>query len=131
MIIRKLRSFSPRSSLLTLYKSFVRPQLDYASLIYDQADNLLFTQKIKSIQYIIIIAITDSIKGSSREKLYQELGLESLEMRCWYMKLCLLYKIISRKWQIMSLKWMWTSQSWEQRKNISKKISFLFHFSME
>ena len=44
-IIRKLRSFLSRSSLLTLYKSFLRPHLGYGDVIYDQPGNLSFTQK--------------------------------------------------------------------------------------
>ena len=32
-------------------------------------------------------------QGSSREKLYQKLGLESLKSRRWYRKLCLFFKL--------------------------------------
>ena len=38
-LINKLRSLLPRSSLLTIYKSFVRPHLDYGDIIYDQPNN--------------------------------------------------------------------------------------------
>ena len=38
-IINKLRSVLPRSSLSTIYKSFVRPHLDYSDVIYDQPNN--------------------------------------------------------------------------------------------
>ena len=41
------------------------------------------------------LAITGAIKGSSREKLYQELGLEYLYRRRWARRLCLLYKVLS------------------------------------
>lgn len=68
-IIRKPRSCLPCFLLLTLYKSFVRPHLDYGDVMYDQSDNLLFIQKIKSIQYNTVLAITGLIRGSSREKL--------------------------------------------------------------
>ena len=43
---------------------------------------------MKSIQYNAVIAITGAIRSTSREKLYQELGLESLCKRHWYRKLC-------------------------------------------
>ena len=36
-VLRKLRSHIPRSSLITIYKSFIRPSLDYADIIYNQA----------------------------------------------------------------------------------------------
>ena len=32
-------------------------------------------------------------QGSSREKLYQKLGLESVKLRRWYRKLCLFFKL--------------------------------------
>lgn len=44
-IKRKLRSFLSRSSLLALYKSFLRPHSGYGDVIYDQPGNLSFTQK--------------------------------------------------------------------------------------
>ena len=39
--------------------------------------------------------ITGAIKGSSREKLRQELGLEYLYHRRWARRLCLLYQVLS------------------------------------
>ena len=38
-VIRKLHSILPRHSLLTIYKSFIRPHLDYGDIIYDQPNN--------------------------------------------------------------------------------------------
>ena len=38
-----------------------------------------------------------SIGGNSKEKLYQELGLESLPLRRWYRKLQMFYKIYKNK----------------------------------
>ena len=46
-----------------------------------------------SIQYNAALAITGTVRGTSREKLYQELGLESLRKRRWYRKLCYFSKI--------------------------------------
>ena len=79
--------------LLTIYKSFIRPPLDYGDIIYDQAYTALFHQKIESVQYNSALAITGAIRGTSKEKIYHELGLESLEKRRWYKKLCCFYKI--------------------------------------
>ena len=45
------------------------------------------------IQYNAALAITGAIRGTSREKLCQELGLESLRKRRWYKKLCYFFKI--------------------------------------
>ena len=82
----------PRGPLLTIYKSFIRPHLDYGGVIYDQHYNNSFHQKLESIQNKTAIAITGAIRGSSREKLFQELGLESLQWR-WFRKLCYFFKI--------------------------------------
>ena len=72
-VIKKLNVSLPRSSLLRIYKSFIRPHLDYGDVIYDQPNNNRLSEKIESIQYNAALAVTGAIKGTSREKLYQEL----------------------------------------------------------
>ena len=74
-LLRKLQNTLPRPSLLTIYKSFIRPHLDYGDIIYDQAYNASFQQKVESIQYNAALAITGAIRGTSKEKLFEELGL--------------------------------------------------------
>ena len=80
-LLRKLQNILPRGSLLTIFKSFFRPHFDYGNVIYDQIYNNTFHQKMESIQYNAAVAITGAIRGCSREKLFQELGLESLQQR--------------------------------------------------
>ena len=92
-LLRKLQNILPRGSLLTIFKSFLRPHLDYGDVIFDQSFKNTFHQKIDSIQYNAALAITGAIRGSSREKLYQELGLEPLQQRRWYRKLCFFFQI--------------------------------------
>ena len=94
-IIKKLSSLLPRKSLVTNYKSFVRPHLDYGDVVYDQQSNQSLSNKIESVQYNAALAITGAIRGSSKIKLYQELGLEFLKERRWMRRLCYLHKIIS------------------------------------
>ena len=91
-LLRKLQNLLPRSALITLYKSFIRPHLDYGDVIYDEAYNSTFHQKLETIQYNACLAITGAIKGTSKEKLYHELGLETLQLRRWYRKMCYFYK---------------------------------------
>ena len=81
------------AALLTIYKSFLRPHLDYGDVIYDHAFNESFQNKLVSVQYNAALAITGAIRGSSREKFYEELGLESLKSQQWYRKLCLFFKL--------------------------------------
>ena len=47
--IKKLSKTLPRHPLVTIFKSFVRPRLDYGDIIYDQPNNETFTQKIERI----------------------------------------------------------------------------------
>ena len=49
-ILKKLRWFLPRHSLVTLYKSFIRPHLVYADIIYDHPNNLNMCNKIETCQ---------------------------------------------------------------------------------
>ena len=35
----------PRQALLTVYKSFARPHLDYGDELYDQPNNTIFTDQ--------------------------------------------------------------------------------------
>ena len=78
---------------MTMYKAFVRPHLDYGDIIYDEAFNETFHQKLESIQYSACVALSEAIRGSSREKIYHQLGMESLQCWRWYRKRCLFYKI--------------------------------------
>jgi len=80
-LIKRLRKFLPRNSLLTIYKAYVRPHLDYKDIIHDYPGNITYSQKIESIQYNACLAITGCIHETSREKLYSELGVESLPDR--------------------------------------------------
>ena len=77
--------------------TFIRSQLDYADIIYDQAYNSAFHDKLESIEYNACLAITRTITGTSTEKIYQELGLESFKSRRWFRKLCHFYKIFREK----------------------------------
>ena len=93
-ITRKLNNILPRSALLTIYRSFIRSHLGYGDVIYDQPENESFSSKIESVQYNVSLAITGVIRGTSQEKLYQELGLESLRSRRWLKPICYFYELI-------------------------------------
>ena len=55
------------------------------------------SDKIESVQYNTVLAVTGAIRGISKEKLYQELELESLKSRRWLKRMSYFYKIISTK----------------------------------
>ena len=92
-LLRKLQSVLPRTSFLTVYKSFIRPHLDCADVAYDQPSTDVFSNKLKTVQYNAALAITGAIKSTSREKLFQELGLKYLRQRRCMRLVCLLTKL--------------------------------------
>ena len=89
-LLRKFQNFLPRKLLLTIYKYFIRPHQCYGDIVYDQSYNTYFCQRLESLQYNAALAITGAISGTSKEKLDNELGLESLQNRRWYRKLSFL-----------------------------------------
>ena len=88
-LFRKFQLILPRNSLITVYKAFIRPHLEYGAVIYERAFNKSFHQRLESILYNAAIAITGKIRGTSSEKLFQELGLETLKPRRWFRKIYL------------------------------------------
>ena len=96
-LMRKLNLLVPRSSLLTVYKCSIKPHLDYGNVIYNQPNLSSLANKIESVQYNAALAITGAIRGASKEKLYQEIGFESLKDKTWLRRLCHLYKIVNTK----------------------------------
>ena len=101
--------------MIQIYKSFKRPYLDYCNIIYHKPlhdifssqyyserassdplhNNEQFTNKIEAVQYNSALAITGCVRGTLREKLYSELGLESLSDRRLFHRFLFFYKIIS------------------------------------
>ena len=94
-LIRRLSINLPRNVLLAIYKSFVRPHLDYGDILYDKPNNENFQNKLENVQYRACLEITGAIQGTSRIKLYDELGLHSLIKRRWCNKLIFFYKIVN------------------------------------
>ena len=102
-IIKYLSSFTPNKTLDQIYKMYVRPHLDYCDVIYhvpplrnpfESSLNLtVHMEHIERVQYQAALAITGCWQGSNRNKLYEELGWESLSDRRWFRRLVYFYKI--------------------------------------
>ena len=67
-IIKRLPVGVPRKALLTIYKSYIRPHLDYGDILYDKPEDQNFRNKLEKVQYKACLAITDAIQGTSRQK---------------------------------------------------------------
>ena len=110
-LFRRQQTFLPCASLLTIYKSFIRPLLDYAYVIYDQTSNASFSKKIESAQYNAALAIPRDIKGSCHEQLCQEIGLDYLYWRRWARRFCLLYKVF---FNLSAILYLWFTTTIEK-----------------
>ena len=96
-------SFLPIKTLDQIYKMFVRPHLDFCDVIFhtpkvlnsfDSSIHLNYLMNsIERIQYQAALAITGAWKGTSLNKIYEELGWESLTARRWSRRLIHFYKI--------------------------------------
>ena len=79
LLLRNLSNKLPRQGLVTIYKAFIRPHLDYGDIVYDKANNETFINKMEKAQHDAALAFNGAIRGTSREKLNAELGIESLK----------------------------------------------------
>ena len=81
-----------------MYKTFIRPHLDYGEIRYDQVYNASFHQKLELLLYNACLKIIRAIRGTSKEKPIEELGLESLQLCRWYRKLSCFHKLFNSEY---------------------------------
>ena len=91
VLLENLEAFFPES--FAIYKAFLRPNIDYCDFTNDQPHNESICNNLEKLQYIAALAITGAIKWTSKLKIYEELGLESLKFRRWMRRLYVFYKI--------------------------------------
>ena len=95
-VIRYLSKYVSRDVLDQMYKLYVRPHLDYDDIIYHKVDSELsldFTKKLEATQYSAALAVSGAWRGTSKSKLYEELGWENLYHRRWYRRLTHFFKL--------------------------------------
>ena len=74
------------------YKLYIRPHLDYGDVIFHN-QRVDMMNLIEQVQYKAALIVTGCWQGTSRGKLYDELGWELLSDRRWFRRLTLFYKI--------------------------------------
>ena len=107
-IIKHLAPYLPLKSRDEIFKTRVRSHLDYCDAIYhvpvktretvdfDYTLTLHYLMNLlESTQYQAALAVSGTWKGTSREKIYNELGWESLDLRRTFRRLTQFYKIMS------------------------------------
>ena len=95
-IIRHISIFVSREVLDQVYKLYVRPHLDYGDIVYHKYDpemKLDVTKKLEQTQYSAALAVTGTWRGTSRQRLYDELDWEDLYSRRRYRRLCHSYNL--------------------------------------
>ena len=87
-----------RDVLDQMYKLYVRPHLDYGDISYHKYDpnfSSSLTTVLESVQYSAAFAVTGAWRGTNIDKIYEELGWESLYHRRYYRRMILFYKIVN------------------------------------
>ena len=87
-ILKYLSKLLPMKTLDQMYKALVRSHLDYCDIIYHMPAIIhqpplgltlhSVMEKLEKVQYQAALAITGAWQGSSRSKIYEELGWENL-----------------------------------------------------
>ena len=87
-LLKHLSKVLPLKTLDQMYKTLVRSHLDYCDVIYHIPSIIhqpplgmtlnSLMEKVEKIQYQAALAITGAWQGSSRSKIYDELGWETL-----------------------------------------------------
>ena len=63
--MKRLSLSISRKSLLIIYKTFVRPHLGYADIMYDKPGNANFESKLETVQCKASLGITGVIQGTN------------------------------------------------------------------
>ena len=102
-LIKHLSMYLPVKALNQMYKSFVRPHLDYCDVILHEPHKIdqfglrltSSMEEIEKIHYKAALAVTGTWQGTSRSKLYEELGWESQTDRRTLRRFLMMHKIVN------------------------------------
>ena len=90
--MRRLRFVLPRSTLCNLYKTVVRPILEYGSVLLGNL-SVYNKDRLENIQKEVSQICTCAIRRTNYQTMLDDLGWETLDTRRKFQRLCLLYKI--------------------------------------
>ena len=79
-VLKRINNKLPRNSRLTIYKSFIRPIIEYGWQLYNSSTDKGL-QKLEKIQRAAILTVTWAYKKTSHIKLLREVGLTTLAKR--------------------------------------------------
>ncbi|MEW8548105.1 MAG: reverse transcriptase family protein, partial [Candidatus Thiodiazotropha sp.] len=90
-VMRKLKYVFSRRSLNQTYISFIRPVLEYASIVWDGC-TVAQRDSLEKLQNEIARIVTGLTKSVSLDRLYNECGWQPLYLRRKYQKLRFMYR---------------------------------------
>ena len=103
-VIKHLSTYIPLKSRDQIYKMHVRPHLDYCDIIFhkpvithENDSSLTLNYQMNALektQYQAALAVSGAWKGTNRNKIYEELGWETLDLRRFFRRQTMFYKII-------------------------------------
>jgi hypothetical protein len=94
--LKRISYMVPRKTLIHLYKSIIRPVLEYGCVVFDNIDQRK-VNTLESVQRNAGLICTNGYKSTSHNKLLRELGWQKLETRRTVFRLLLLYKIMNNQ----------------------------------
>ena len=103
-MMKHIKKWVSNRTLEQIYKLYVRPHLDYGDILYHSAElekSTIFptevsnslSKRIEMVQYEAARIVTGAWKVTSREKLHEYLGWETLSNRRIQRKLTLLFEV--------------------------------------
>ena len=108
-IMKHLNNLLPFKTLNQMYKTLVRPHLDYCDIIYHIPQIVRplaegggitlhsLMEKAEQVQYQAALAVTGAWQGTDRVRIYEELGWESLTDRRMLRRVLQVHKILDGK----------------------------------
>jgi hypothetical protein len=95
-ILRSLKYKLSRLALERIYKSFIRPILEYGAIIWDKSPNDI-TNALETVQLNAARVVIGATARCSTEGLYKETAWEPLHKRREFQRLTQMYNIVNNK----------------------------------
>ena len=93
-VMRKLKYDVDRESLEKIYFSFIRPKLEYACQIWDSCQ-IRDNDRLENLQLCAARIVTGAKKGTSHQRLYEDVSWPKLSDRRAHIKLLHMHKIVN------------------------------------
>ena len=122
-VLRSVK-YLKRKTLDLLYKVTVRSVIDYALPIYGNTLKILDLNRLEQLQYRAAKLVTGSLNFTSRDRLNEELGWESIRKRIDYLGLNIFHKIHVRETRPLLTKCL-TKWDWKKQHNLRSKGGYL------